>query len=409
MKLSTKILSMLVIATLLAVPAFAQTGQGIISGKVIGRDGMPGANIVIYVQRMNSLNANQRIVAQTFETKTGKNGAYSQNGLPPGSYQVILVENTKPIMVVGDTAGTILTVADGREATANFDMTKGPAPVATGANGGPAAPSAADLAKERADLEKASANKATRDKAFAAGTAAYKAGAAAEATAKDDAAKAAVTAQYEEAAKQFQIVVVADPKQDVAFANLGNALNKLKKYDEAAAAYQKAIQLKPMEAAYQNNLGLAFGGMKKLDDAKTAFETAAAMDPVKAGDYLFNEGAMFNNNADYPNAIAAFKKTLVADPNNKGAMLQLAISLFGSEKTMPDAEPLLKKFLTLNPTPADAELAKQLMDAIHTSAPTEFKSEKAIADEKKKADADAAAAAKAAKNPPKAPAKGKSN
>ncbi len=148
-------------------------------------------------------------------------------------------------------------------------------------------------------MEEAAKNKGIRDKAFAAGKTAYAA------------------MDYEEAVKQFQIVTVADPKQDVAFANLGNSYHQLKKEEEAAAAYEKAIQLKPMEAAYHNNLGLALGASKKLDEAKAAFEMAATLDPMKAGDYLFNEGAMYNNNNDYPKAIEAFKKTLDKDPNEQ--------------------------------------------------------------------------------------------
>src|SRR6187455_2738707 len=128
MKLSLKILSMLVVGTMLILPAFAQSGDGIVSGKVIGRDGMPAQGIVIYVDRMNSLNANQKTVAQRFETKTGRNGSYSTNGLPPGSYVVTLVENGQPLMVKGDAIGDTISVANGREGVANFDMTKAPAP-----------------------------------------------------------------------------------------------------------------------------------------------------------------------------------------------------------------------------------------------------------------------------------------
>jgi len=387
MKLTVKILSMLVVGILLILPAFAQTGEGIISGKVIGRDGMPAQNIVIYVDRMNSLNANQKVVAQRFETKTGKNGGYSYNGLPPGSYVVSLVEGGRVLMVKGDTVGDVITIANGREANANFDMTKAPAAAAAGAPGGPA-PSPEALAADRKAMEEAVKNKGVRDKAFAAGKAAYEA--------KD----------YEEAVKQFQTVTVADPKQDVAFANLGNALHALKREEEAAAAYEKAIQLKPMEAAYYNNLGLTLGAAKKLDEAKTAFETAASLDPLKSGDYLFNEGAMYNNNNDYPKAIEAFKKTLDKDPNNKSAMLQIALSYMGTEATMPQAVPILEKFLTLKPSAADAELAKAYLEAIKTTAPTEYKSEKAIADEKAKAEKDAKAAAQkgGAKAAPAAPA-----
>jgi tetratricopeptide (TPR) repeat protein len=383
MKLSVKILSMLVVGMLLILPVFAQTGQGIISGKVIGRDGMPAANVVIHIDRMNSLNANQRIVAQRFDTKTGKNGGYSYNGLPPGSYQVTIDENGRPLMVKGDTVGDTITVADGREATASFDMTKAPAAAAgaAGAAGGPA-PSKEALDADRKAMEEAAKNKGIRDKAFAAGKAAY----------------AAMPPDYEEAVKQFQIVTVADPKQDVAFANLGNSYHQLKREDEAAAAYQKAIALKPMEAAYHNNLGLALGAAKKLDEAKASFEMAASLDPMKAGDYLFNEGAMYNNNSDYPKAIEAFKKTLDKDPNNKAAMLQIALSYMGTEATMPQAVPILEKFLTLKPSASDAALANAYLEAIKTTAPTEYKSEKAIADEKAKAEKDAkAAAAKAPK------------
>jgi tetratricopeptide (TPR) repeat protein len=386
MKRSVKILSIFVAGILLILPLYAQTGQGIISGKVIGRDGMPFANAVIHIDRMNSLNANQRIVAQRFDTKTGKNGGYSYNGLPPGSYQVTLEENGRPLMVKGDTVGDTITVADGREATASFDMTKAPAAAAAGAAAGGPAPSKEALEADRKAMEEAAKNKGIRDKAFAAGKAAY----------------SAMPPDYEEAVKQFQIVTVADPKQDVAFANLGNSYHQLKKEEEAAAAYQKAIALKPMEAAYHNNLGLALGAAKKLDEAKASFEMAASLDPMKSGDYLFNEGAMYNNNGDYPKAIEAFKKTLDKDPNNKAAMLQIALSYMGTEATMPQAVPILEKFLTLKPTAADAELAKAYLEAIKTTAPTEYKSDKAIADEKKAAEKKAADDAKAAAKAPKA-------
>jgi len=388
MKLSIKIFAALAVMTLLVLAVSAQTGDGVISGKVLGRDGMPLANAQVWVDRMNSQNALQKIVAQRFETKTGRNGGYSQNGLPAGSYIVTLLENGKPIMVKGDTVGDVITVASGREATANFDMTKAPPPLAAAPTGPP--PSKADLDKERAEMEKIAANKGVRDKAFKAGTEAYKA------------------KNFEEAATQFRIVVGADPKQDVAWANLGNTLKELKQWDEAAASYQKAIELKPMEAAYANNLGLVLGGGGKLEEGKAKFEDAARLDPTKAGEYLFNAGAMYFNAQDYPKANAAFAKTLEADPNHKGALLQLAISYFGSPETMPKAEPLLKKFLTLSPTPQDAETANGLLNALHETLPTEFKSDKQIADEKKAAEA---AAAKAAKDQQKgkAPAAGKAN
>lgn len=376
MKLSAKILSMLfTVGFLLIAPSLAHAQGGIISGKVLDREGKPAPGMTLQIQRMNRVNAAQKTIAEIFTVKTTKTGTYSYNGLAQGAYQVVLIENGGILMTYGNTDGTTLTLANGREEEVNFDMRKGPAAASVAAVGA-AVPtiSAADLTKEREELKHAAENKQNRDKSFKAGTEAYNA------------------KNYEEAVKQFQIVVEVDPKQDVAFANLGNSLNALKRYEEAAAAYQKASQLKPTVAAYQNNLGLAYGGLQKMDEAKTAFEAAATIDPTKAGEYLFNEGAMYYNNSDFPKANEAFKKTLAADPNNKGALLQYSISLFGSEATMPQAEPLLQKFLTLNPIPSDADLAKQLIEAIHTQAPTEFKSAAAQKEEKQKADAEAAKA-----------------
>jgi tetratricopeptide (TPR) repeat protein len=372
MKVNVKILTIMIAGilagTLLAPAAHAQSGQGTVSGKVIGRDGMPLANAILRIDRMNSQNALQRIVAQRFDAKTGKNGSYSVNGLPPGSYVVTLFENGAEIMVFGDKTGDTV-IVNNTETFVNFDMRKAPAPIAPAAAAVAPVATKANLEADRKALEEAAKNKNTVKKSFELGLAAYKA------------------QNYEEAVTQFQSVVAADPKQDVAFANLGNALKEVKKYDESAAAYKKAIELKPMEAAYQNNLALSLGAAGKMDEAKAAFETAAKLDPKRAGEFLYNEAAMYNNNQDYPKAMDAFRRTLEADPNNKGAMLQLAISYFSTPETMVQAEPLLKKFLTLNPTPGDAETANAFLAAIHDAEPKEFKSDKALADEKKAADA----------------------
>ena len=112
-----------------------------------------------------------------------------------------------------------------------------------------------------------------------------------------------------------------------------------------------------------------------MDEAKAAFEKAAELDPTKAGDYLFNEGAMYNNNQDYPKAIEAFKKTLAADPNNKGGHAPDCDFVFRNPGNHATGGAILKKFLTLNPTPQDAETAKLPRGDSH-DPPTEFKSER---------------------------------
>src|SRR2546422_8279564 len=71
--------------------------------------------------------------------------------------------------------------------------------------------------------------------------------------------------------------------------------------------------------------------------------------------------------------------------------LQLGISYFGQPNTIPDAIPTLEKFQQLvaalpkeqqAPFAGDVEASKQLIEAAKAAAPTSYKSEKAIAEEK---------------------------
>src|SRR5919197_630121 len=87
MKLVNKILPVLAVAILFAVPSFAQTGN--IKGKVIDIDGKPvvGATISIDRQQIN----------QHFEVKTDKNGQFLHAGLPTGQYKVAVIRDGKTV------------------------------------------------------------------------------------------------------------------------------------------------------------------------------------------------------------------------------------------------------------------------------------------------------------------------
>src|SRR5438128_401649 len=90
-------------------------------------------------------------------------------------------------------------------------------------------------------------------------------------------------------------------------------------------------------------------------------------------------------------AAEAFKKAIEYNPQMAQAYYQLGISYFGAPDTIPQAIPTLQKFQELvaalpkeqqTPFANDVEAAKQLIEAAKASAPTGFKSEKAIAEEK---------------------------
>ena len=352
MKLVRKTLPFLVMAMLFAVPAFSQTGN--ISGKVTDTDGKPVTGATISIDRQG--------ITQHFETKTDNKGQYIHAGLPTGQYKVTVAKDGKTLMTNDN-----VRVSFGGDSKADFDLKNAKA----------AAAGASDEERKKIAEEKAKAE-ATK--------------------ASFEAARAALTAKnYDEAIRLFKEAAEKDPTQHVIFANLADAYSQSRKYDDAAEAYKKAIELKPDEPAYYNNLGIVYGNAGKIDEATQNLQKAAELNPAGAGQSWYNLGAVLTNKGRTKEAADAFKKAIEVNPQMASAYYQLGISYFGSPNTIPEAIPVLEKFLTMQPTGPDAEAAKQLIEAAKQSAPTGYKSDKAIAEEKAAAEAKAKADAKAKK------------
>ena len=352
MKFAYKILPFLVMAMLIAVPSFAQTGN--LHGKVTDPDGKPMTGATISIDRQG--------ITQHFEVKTDNKGQFLHAGLPTGQYQVSVMKDGKKLMTMPGN------VRFGGDTAVDFDLKAA------------AAAGVSDEARAKAAEEKAKAD-ATK-------------------ASFEQARMALINKQYDEAIRLFKEAAEKDPTQHVIFANLADAYSQAKKYDDAAAAYQKAIELKPDEAAYYNNLGIVEGNAGKIDDATKALQKAAELNPPGAGQSYYNLGAVLTNRGRTKEASDAFKKAIEYNPQMAQAYYQLGISYFGQPNTIPEAIPVLEKFLSMQPTGPDAEAAKQLIEAAKASAPTGFKSEKAIAEEKaaqEKAEKQKAAAEKAKK------------
>jgi tetratricopeptide (TPR) repeat protein len=352
MKLVRKTLPFLLMA-LIAVPAFAQTGN--IKGRVTDETGKPLTGVTISIDRQG--------ISQHFEVKTDNRGQYLHAGLPTGQYRVAVMRDGKPVM-----SNDNVRVSFGGEATADFDLKNARAAAAGNLSD-----------EERKKIAEENAKAAATKVSF-------------------EAARAALVAKnYDEAIKLFSEAATNDPTQHVIFANLADAYSQTRKYDLAADAYKKAIELKPDEAAYYNNLGIVYGNAGKIDEATQNLQKAAELAPAGAGQSYYNLGAVLTNRGRTKEAADAFKKAIEFNPQMASAYYQLGISYFGSPATIPEAIPVLEKFLSMQPTGPDAEAAKQLIEAAKQSAPTGFKSERAIADEKAAAEAKAKAEAQKAK------------
>jgi len=351
MKLVRKTLPFLLMAMLFAIPAFAQTGN--ISGKVVDTDGKPMTGVTISIDR--------QAINQHFEVKTDNKGQFLHAGLPTGQYKVAVLKDGKTLMT-----NDRVTVSFGGDAKADFDL-----------KNARAAGNVSDEERKKVAEEKAKAE-ATKVSFEAART-------------------ALASKNYDEAIRLFKEAAEKDPTQHVIYANLADAYSQAKKYDDSVAAYKKAIELKPDEPAYYNNLGIALGNGGKIDEATQNLQKAAELNPAGAGQSYYNLGAVLTNKGRTKEAADAFKKAIEFNPQMASAYYQLGISYFGSPTTIPEAIPVLEKFLAMQPTGPDADAAKQLIEAAKAAAPTGYKSDKAIADEKAAAEAKAKAEASKAK------------
>jgi len=335
MKFASKILPFLVVAMLFTIPSFAQTGN--ISAKVVDNEGKPLTGVTISIDRQG--------ITQHFEVKTDNKGQYLHAGLPTGTYKVSVMKDGKTLM-----SNPNVRVTFGGDSKTDFDLRQA---AAQGAS-----------EEERAKVAEEKAKQEAVKNSF-------------------ELARTALTAKnYDEAIRLFKEAADKDPTQHVIFANLADALSSAKKYDDAAAAYRKAIELKPDEAAYYNNLGIVLGNAGKIDEATQALQKAAELNPTGAGQSYYNLGAVLTNRGRTKEAADAFKKAIEFNPQMTQAYYQLGISYLGAPNTIADAIGVLEKFLQMQPTGQDAETAKLLIEEAKKSAPTGYKSEKAIADEK---------------------------
>jgi tetratricopeptide (TPR) repeat protein len=362
MKFKSRLLPFLIGCILLAVPAFAQNGS--LTGKVIDKEGKPGAGITVSIDRKE--------ISGHFEVKTDNKGAFFHAGLPTGTYKVSLMQN-----------GTALTFADNVRVTfggttpVDFDLSKQAAQ----------APGITAEQQAKIDAEKKAAEDTKA--AFTNGLAALQA------------------KQYAEASTLLKEAADKDPTQHVIFANLGEALSGARKYPEAIDAYKKAIELKPDEFGYYNNLGIAQGNAGQVDDAIATLKKASEINPTQAPQAYYNLGAVLSNKGRTKDAAEAFKQAIALKPDMSQAYLQLGISYFGNPATMGEAVPVLEKFLTMNPNATDKETATQLISAAKASGGASnatFVSESAKA-AKAKAEADKAKAEADAKTKNKAKTK----
>lgn len=120
--------------------------------------------------------------------------------------------------------------------------------------------------------------------------------------------------------------VEVNPRNGIAWMNLGYALSLEGRHEEEVAAYERVLEIDPSFVAVHNDMGLALVEMGRFDEARQRFEEALRLDPTLV-EARFNLGCLLARIGEQTNAIPLFESVLSSTPNHLLARLNLAHAL----------------------------------------------------------------------------------
>lgn len=178
-------------------------------------------------------------------------------------------------------------------------------------------------------------------------------------TRASDAAKAKKTS---EAIKLFEQVVSSDPKDFVAWTELGSLHFGNSKHSDAEKAYKKALELKPDFIPALMNLGKLYIADKKYDSALPVLEKAVAAEPssADANHYL---GEAYLGARQGSKAVGYLNEAIKLDPKGKAEVHLRLAALYNAANLKDRAALEYKAFLEKEPKhPERSKLEKYIKE-----------------------------------------------
>jgi tetratricopeptide (TPR) repeat protein len=292
-------LRMIVLVALVALGfALPVAAQNLVIGKVTDVKGAPVEGATVTIEQPSS--------GRKYETKTSKDGTYTQVGLIAGAYSITVTKEG-----VGSSKGNV-NVRGGR-VPANFvlGMTAGEG----------------------------------LSKTFNEGVAASSAG------------------NFDEAIAKFNEALKTNPQCSDCYYNIGVANAQKKDLEKAEEAYKKANEIKPSAEAY-NGLVNIYTSQRKFEEAQEAGKQAAALSATTPGgaanpDALYNQGVILWNAGKIADAKVQFEQVIAAKPDHAEAHYQLGMALV-NEGNLKGARAEFDTYLKLAPSGPNAAQAKAL-------------------------------------------------
>jgi tetratricopeptide (TPR) repeat protein len=301
---------------LVAVPAFAQTGQT--KGKVVDAKNQPVEGATVTIEATDGM-------GRKYVVKTNRRGEFIQIGLQPGQYKLTAEKDG---------------LSESHERRVGLDMVEVNFSLRPGGGGG-------EMSDE--ERKKAEARVAAIQGNFAAGVAASNEG------------------RYDEAIAKFNEVLTAAPKCVECYTNIATVHLRKKEYDQAEAVYKKALEIAPNSPDVYNGLATVYNAQKKFDQAAEASAQAMKLGAASGGGMsasaVFNQGVIAWNASKIPEAKKAFEEAVKLDPKLADAHYWLGMANLNEGK-MAEAGASFEEYLKLAPTGQYAEQAKGILGTI---------------------------------------------
>jgi tetratricopeptide (TPR) repeat protein len=154
---------------------------------------------------------------------------------------------------------------------------------------------------------------------------------------------------YAEAVTLLKRAVELEPKDKLAWNNLGRAHLGLRQYDAAIEAFQKQIAINPYDQYAYNNLGRAYVGNRDYDKAETAFLKQLEVNPLDK--YTPTSlGGLYLERRRYDLAAEQFEKGLALNPDDAWLQYQSG-KTYLNLKQVDKATAAFDRAVALSPTP----------------------------------------------------------
>jgi len=156
----------------------------------------------------------------------------------------------------------------------------------------------------------------------------------------------------EEAAAEFQQVILSNPDEPIAYYNLGTLYLRRNALPEARRYLEQAVKLRSSYAEAWNNLGMVSAQQGQEDEAIRDFQESLALRPTYAT-ALLNLGNLLRRKGAFAEAQKLLEQAVAVAPNDPEANYSVGM-LYARQEQLQRASDYLEKAVALRPDYADA-------------------------------------------------------